>query len=228
MASHTGRQYCAVDSSMTSSTSRSTSQSASARNWAGLVPTFWRSNRYSPSTSTSATTTANIFLCTSIPAIWYGMGSPDEGAESVPRLHHSGSRAIVGPHLKTNDAQLFVQSRTLRIKQLLGLDCSMANLDVAAPRAAILPNPEDFHALSRASRPGPNQLRKSSLTPNQISFQNNNLQPMSVRHESLPLSPLSRSRTSTSARRFPPPPFFLHLATSTPGLPQPAGSLPIV
>lgn len=58
----------------TSSTSRSTSQLASARKSAGLVPTFWRSNWYSPSTSTSATTTANIFLCTSIPAIWYGIG----------------------------------------------------------------------------------------------------------------------------------------------------------
>ena len=36
-ASHTDRQYCAVDSITTSSTSRSTSQSASARNWAGLL-----------------------------------------------------------------------------------------------------------------------------------------------------------------------------------------------
>jgi hypothetical protein len=42
-ASQTGRQYCAVDSITTSSTSRSTSQSASARNWSGLVPTFNRS-----------------------------------------------------------------------------------------------------------------------------------------------------------------------------------------
>ena len=36
------------------------------------------------------------------------------------------------------DAQLFGQSRTLRIKQLLGLTCSMANLDLAAPSTAIL------------------------------------------------------------------------------------------
>ena len=43
-ASHTGRQYCAVDSITTSSTSRSTSQSASARNCSGLVPTCRRSN----------------------------------------------------------------------------------------------------------------------------------------------------------------------------------------
>ena len=37
------------------------------------------------------------------------------------------------------DAQLFGQSRTLRAKQLLGFDCSMANLDLAAPNADILP-----------------------------------------------------------------------------------------
>ena len=37
------------------------------------------------------------------------------------------------------DAQLFGQSRTLRVKQLLGLTGSMANLDLAAPSAAILP-----------------------------------------------------------------------------------------
>jgi hypothetical protein len=42
---------------------------------------------------------------------------------------------------KRDDAQLFGQSRTLRIKQLLGLDCSMANLDLAAPSTDILPNP---------------------------------------------------------------------------------------
>ena len=41
-ASHTGRQYCAVDSMTTSSTSHSASQSASARKSAGLVPPFRR------------------------------------------------------------------------------------------------------------------------------------------------------------------------------------------
>ena len=39
----------------------------------GVVPNCRRSNTYSPSTSTSATTTANIRLCTSIPAIRYGI-----------------------------------------------------------------------------------------------------------------------------------------------------------
>jgi hypothetical protein len=43
-----------------------------------------------------------------------------------------------------DDAQLFGQSRTLRIKQLLGLDGSMAHLDLAAPSTDILPNPTIF------------------------------------------------------------------------------------
>jgi hypothetical protein len=47
----------------------------------------------------------------------------------------------VSPQRHRNDAHLFVQSRTLRIKQLLGLDCSMANLDLAAPSPAILSKP---------------------------------------------------------------------------------------
>ena len=58
------------------------------------------------------------------------------GAESVPRTHQSGSRAIAAR--ERGDAQLFGQSRTLRVKQLLGFDCSMANLDLAAPSTAIL------------------------------------------------------------------------------------------
>jgi hypothetical protein len=45
---------------------------------------------------------------------------------------------------KRDDAQLFGQSRTLRIKQLLGLDYSMAHLDLAAPSTDILPNPTIF------------------------------------------------------------------------------------
>ena len=32
--------------------------------------------------------------------------------------HYSGSRAVAGAHRGLNDAQLFVQSRTLRVKQL--------------------------------------------------------------------------------------------------------------
>jgi hypothetical protein len=39
-----------------------------------------------------------------------------------------------------NDAQLFVQSCTLRIKQLLGLARSMATLDLAAPGPLFCPN----------------------------------------------------------------------------------------
>ena len=45
---------------------------------------------------------------------------------------------------------------TLRVKQLLGLESSMANPDLAAPTAAILPN-RRFHAFSRAAWPSCNQ-----------------------------------------------------------------------
>ena len=41
--------------------------------------------------------------------------------------------------MRRTDAQLFGQSRTLRVKQLLGLESSMANPDLAAPNGTILP-----------------------------------------------------------------------------------------
>jgi len=44
LAAHTGRQYGAVDSITTSSTSSRTNHSASVRNSRGLVPTSRRSN----------------------------------------------------------------------------------------------------------------------------------------------------------------------------------------
>jgi hypothetical protein len=50
----------------------------------------------------------------------------------VPRRINQG-RGLSSLPVELDDAQLFGQSRTLRIKQLLGLDCSMANLDLAAP-----------------------------------------------------------------------------------------------
>jgi hypothetical protein len=55
----------------------------------------------------------------------------------VPRRINQGRE--LSPTREHGDAQLFGQSRTLRVKQLLGLNCSMANLDLAAPNAAILP-----------------------------------------------------------------------------------------
>src|SRR5438876_6814638 len=61
-APQTGFQYCAVDSITTSSTSCATNQSESNRRWSGVVPNWRLSNWYSLSPSTSATTTANIFL----------------------------------------------------------------------------------------------------------------------------------------------------------------------
>jgi hypothetical protein len=76
-----------------------------------------------------------IFLWTSIPAIRYdiGLSSWERRACLVASIRVASYRRA-----KHGDAQLFGQSRTLRIKQLLGLAYSMANLDLAAPSAAIL------------------------------------------------------------------------------------------
>jgi hypothetical protein len=69
--------------------------------------------------------------------MWYGIGlsSYERRACLVASIRvASYCRAEPG------DAQLFGQSRTLRVKQLLGLESSMANPDLAAPNGAILPN----------------------------------------------------------------------------------------
>src|SRR6266403_784935 len=68
-ASHVGFQYCAVGSMTTSSDSCSKSHAANDRSCSGLLLNILRSNWYSLSISTSDTTTASIFLWTSIPAI---------------------------------------------------------------------------------------------------------------------------------------------------------------
>ena len=151
-ASHTGRQYCAVDSMTTSSTSCSTSQSARrADRPASCRPSGARSGSRRR-LSTSATTTASIFLWTSIPAIRYGIGLSSGSGERASS-HQSGSRAIAGRSRSPHDAQLFSQSRTLRTKQLLGLNGSTGLIRSRRSRRAILAR-ADFHRLSRAAGPG--------------------------------------------------------------------------
>src|SRR5438105_7854059 len=59
---HRGFQYCDVDSITTSSTACSSSQSESSCSCSALLPYQRRSNWYSSSTSTSATTTASFLL----------------------------------------------------------------------------------------------------------------------------------------------------------------------
>jgi hypothetical protein len=79
--------------------------------------------------------------------MWYGIGfsSWERRACLVASIRVASYRRA-----ERDDAQLFGQSRTLRVKQLLGLACSMANLDLAAPSTAILSTRDDFHRLSRA------------------------------------------------------------------------------
>src|ERR1019366_8139218 len=85
-APQTGLQYCAVDSITTSSTCCWISHSANRCNCSGLLPYQRRSNWYSSSTSTSATTTASFFLCTSIPRYPIRHKLLLAGAESVPKI----------------------------------------------------------------------------------------------------------------------------------------------
>ena len=76
----------------------------------------------------------------------------NQGRELSPRTH--------------GDAQLFGQSRTLRIKQLLGLACSMDNLDLAAP--SVILHKRRFSCPFAGLRASCNQLRKSSSAASQI------------------------------------------------------------
>src|SRR2546430_8518699 len=62
ISSQTGRQYCAVDSITTSSTWRSTSQPASARRSAGLVPTLWRSEEHTSELQSQSNIVCRLLL----------------------------------------------------------------------------------------------------------------------------------------------------------------------
>src|SRR6267143_6315824 len=115
-ASQTGFQYWAVDSITASSTSCSSSHSASDRNWSGLLPNIRRSNWYSPSTSTSDTTTASILLWTSSPAILLDISSSWRERRACCNYLNQGRGLSPLPPREDNDAQLFAQTRTLRIK----------------------------------------------------------------------------------------------------------------
>ena len=65
------------------------------------------------------------------------------------RLPYAGSRAIAAPRGENSDAQLFAQSRTLRIRQSNGLDFSNVRSTSPLRTVPILPL-SDFHEVSRA------------------------------------------------------------------------------
>ena len=116
----------------------------------------------SPSTSTSATATANIFLCTSIPAIWYGIG-----------LSSWERRACLVASLRVASYRRAQNAATLNYSvnhARSGSNSCSASMAPWLISTSPLPAPtfcptDDFHVLSRASRPSCNQLRKSSQTP---------------------------------------------------------------
>ena len=76
--------------------------------------------------------------------------------------HQSGSRAIAGLAEHATTLNYSVNHARSGSNSCSASTCSMVNLDLAAPSAAILPIATIFIVLSRACRPSCNQLRKSS------------------------------------------------------------------
>src|SRR3989442_1364856 len=74
------------------------------------------------------------------------------GAESVPQLTSTRVAGYRRSHSGRDDAQLFAQTRTLRIRQADGLDLSIADSTSLLPPVAMLPL-SDFHKVSRAEGP---------------------------------------------------------------------------
>src|SRR5580700_6352667 len=74
-------------------------------------------------------------------------GSGGRAAITLTRV--AGYRCSPG---EDNDAQLFAQTRTLRIRQMDGLEISIDKLDLAAPDRGIL-SLRNFHSVSRAEGP---------------------------------------------------------------------------
>src|SRR6202011_4285925 len=66
-------------------------------------------------------------------------------------LNQSRGLSLLPPG-EDNDAQLFAQTRTLRIRQMDGLEISTDKLDLAAPASGIL-SLSHFHKVSRAEGP---------------------------------------------------------------------------
>ncbi len=85
------------------------------------------------STCDSAGPMARRIWCSTPSSSWDGWRCSCRGRGSTS----CSTTACCGPGCRRspgrNDAQLFGQSRTLRITQLLGFDCSMVHLDLAAP-----------------------------------------------------------------------------------------------
>src|SRR5215469_3449692 len=132
-APQTGFQYWAVDSITTSSAFCSTSQAASERNCSGLLPNVRRSKWKSLSISTSDTTTPALFYEHRFPLSGKALVPPSRERRACCDYLNQGRGLSPLPRGEDNDAQLFAQTRTLRIRQMDGLKPSTDKLDLAAP-----------------------------------------------------------------------------------------------
>jgi hypothetical protein len=137
-ASQTGRRYCAVDSIHHHFLDVALDEPLSKRaQLDGLVPTF-RTFKVVVTLDLDISHRDAQHLLVHVNPRDVARHRPLlVGAESVPRRINRGRELSSGENPATLNYS--VNSRTLRVEQLLGLNCSMANLDLAAPSAAILP-----------------------------------------------------------------------------------------
>src|SRR5437667_9249563 len=77
---------------------------------------------------------------------------PPGGSEKRAATYINQGRGLSPLSQGRNDAQLFAQSRTLRIRQTVGLDLSIARSTSPLQPVAILPM-SHFHKVSRAAGP---------------------------------------------------------------------------
>ena len=108
---------------------------------AGLVPTLWRQTGSRLRPRRRPPPRPASFCARQLRRSVMASASP-AGAESVARRISQGRR--LSSVARTQQRQLFGESRTLWITHWLGLDCSMVNLDLAAPGTA-LSSPNDLH-----------------------------------------------------------------------------------
>ena len=134
-----------------SSTSCSSSHAASVRSWSGLLPNIRRSNWYSFDFDVGHNHCQHLLVDIDSR---YSVGHqlpPGRERRACCGYFNQGRGLSPLPPGEDNDAQLFAQSRTLRIRQINGLEFSIEISTSPLQAVAILP-PSDFHEISRARR----------------------------------------------------------------------------
>src|SRR6516165_6121869 len=114
------------------------------RTYAAQTGTRFRFQRWKPPRPASSYEHRFPLLCRTL-------ASFRPGAESVLRFFNQGRGLSPYPE-ESDDAQLFAQTRTLRIRQRHGFDFSI-EFSTSPLRAVAILTLSDFHEVSRAGRP---------------------------------------------------------------------------